>query len=501
MMQTDSNIERIAAELDLATVTVVVAKAADERHFVAESLVIAAALFLLEEYASGVLEGLGLHEKAKSHAKAAQAWLLKVRSKPPSDDELTWQKQYAGTVLRDIAPHLASTDGITAGEAAVHSYLRSTGATESQSSHVGKIITNTLKKTSMEPYIPRSPEQGLFLNLTMLLMFHHPMIGAESFAIYRGESHQYKLGWNHNPGVPGALRESWIFIGPDHGHLHWTRPRDISGEVNELNVSAPPLKSTSAWRFLYRQGIAAGTDSREYALAKLVESTDERESYPRDEDDVTFALRSALREMQMAAKTCGSGEEMMAPLRELILSFLRFESSGHITARILSGLLLNAGAFVSPPQDGYDTFMDLQLSIRDYLGDMVWRLLHERRGMQPGSCEYMTYLAALYAQTIIYHSDLLRVGIELDSQRLDIVTRLDQNVDELLCHDAFPFFVFFSMPTYERFIRADRQPYWQPFLKLHGKSTSDPESLPTQYHPLSKSMIDNMWNVLQRLRK
>ena len=148
MTDDDRTIDQVARALDPATATIVIAETPEERRFVGEALLLAAGLFLLQQYASGFLDGLGLQEKAKAHGAAARGWLSGLRSGQPSDGDLARQRQAVASVLGDIRPRIASEQAaVNAGEAAVQQYLRSAGATDGQSSHVAKTITANLKKS------------------------------------------------------------------------------------------------------------------------------------------------------------------------------------------------------------------------------------------------------------------------------------------------------------------------------------------------------------------
>ena len=147
MTDDDRIIDRVVHSLDPTTATIVIAETPDERRFIGEALLLAAGLFLLQEYASGFLDGLGLQEKAKAHGEAARAWLSTLRSGQPSDNEMAHQRQLVGRVLGDIRPRFASEKAVSTGEAAVQRYLRSAGATEGQSSRVAKNITANLKES------------------------------------------------------------------------------------------------------------------------------------------------------------------------------------------------------------------------------------------------------------------------------------------------------------------------------------------------------------------
>jgi hypothetical protein len=142
----DPIIDRVALQLDPATATIVVSEIPEERQFIGEALLLAAGLFLLAEYASGFLDGLGLKDEAKAHGAAARAWLAHLHSGQPSDADLARQRQLVGRVLGDIRPRIGSEAAVSAAEGAVRRYLRSAGAAEGQSAHAARTITDNLKK-------------------------------------------------------------------------------------------------------------------------------------------------------------------------------------------------------------------------------------------------------------------------------------------------------------------------------------------------------------------
>jgi len=75
-------------DLDRPTATMIVVEDAAERHFIAESLVTAAALFLLQQYAVGFLRGLGADALAERHGKACHDLFEKIRDRSVDDRDL-----------------------------------------------------------------------------------------------------------------------------------------------------------------------------------------------------------------------------------------------------------------------------------------------------------------------------------------------------------------------------------------------------------------------------
>jgi hypothetical protein len=77
-----------ALALDRTTATFLVSDDREVRHFIAESLVVAAGLFLLEHYAGGFLKGLGFEAIAEQHGSKAKDLLKKIKSSVSAGSEL-----------------------------------------------------------------------------------------------------------------------------------------------------------------------------------------------------------------------------------------------------------------------------------------------------------------------------------------------------------------------------------------------------------------------------
>jgi hypothetical protein len=74
--------------LDRTTATFLVSDDLEIKHFIAESLVVAAGLFLLEHYAGGFLKGLGFDDIAEQHGRRAKELLKKITSSVSASSEL-----------------------------------------------------------------------------------------------------------------------------------------------------------------------------------------------------------------------------------------------------------------------------------------------------------------------------------------------------------------------------------------------------------------------------
>ena len=74
-----NEIDSLAAQLDKTAATLVFSEDGD-RHFIAESVLTAVALYLLKKYADGYLKGLGFEDLAKRHGEKTKAFLRHLRA-------------------------------------------------------------------------------------------------------------------------------------------------------------------------------------------------------------------------------------------------------------------------------------------------------------------------------------------------------------------------------------------------------------------------------------
>jgi len=72
-------IESLAAELDKSVATLIVSQDDRTRRFIAETLLTAAALYLLKRYADKYLEGLGFDDMARTHGQRTREFLERLQ--------------------------------------------------------------------------------------------------------------------------------------------------------------------------------------------------------------------------------------------------------------------------------------------------------------------------------------------------------------------------------------------------------------------------------------
>lgn len=314
---------------------------------------------------------------------------------------------------------------------------------------------------------PRTPEEQRFLALCMLLMCDHPRIGASFLSVSRGEDRPYRKGWNVTYGQPGKTRTRWVLINDRDAYSTWRKPDIETSKVHEVDYTPPSLENTTAWKWASQLGPAHR--SRDWAMRVLacIRDASSQMAFPHDPDAEYLAVDSALQALQQRASSFKDPDGLAKHLLEIMLPYVSLAQSGTIAASVLTAVLTNIVNFVSA---GDPT--QAQLDLRDTLGErMTSLLLHSRVGMRPGGFEQMTYLAALYGKAALTHSELVRSTFHLRSEQSTLLARWDQNVDELLAHEVFPYLVYFAMPSIERVLRLGERE-WDLMSNKYGDTSA-----------------------------
>jgi hypothetical protein len=101
--KTDEALRELA--LDRTTATFLVSDDPAVKHFIAESLVVAAGLFLLEHYAGGFLRGLGFDDIAEQHGRRAKQLLGKITSSESASAELIELRLNTESAIDEVRKH------------------------------------------------------------------------------------------------------------------------------------------------------------------------------------------------------------------------------------------------------------------------------------------------------------------------------------------------------------------------------------------------------------
>jgi hypothetical protein len=108
----------------------------NDRPFLLEGLFAGVAIYLLEQYGEGFLEGLGFKNAARGHGERARAFFKRLRHRNDLDDDLAAEKQAADAMLREIRAHEPTEDARVAGRRAVEDTLLNSGAVRRQATDV-----------------------------------------------------------------------------------------------------------------------------------------------------------------------------------------------------------------------------------------------------------------------------------------------------------------------------------------------------------------------------
>jgi hypothetical protein len=136
--------------LDRTSATLLVSEETEIRHFIAESLLIAAGLFLLQRYATGFLRGLGLDDLAEQHGNKSRDLLKKIRSSGVEGNELELLKAETGKLIREVraCDSKDSAEAQKQGEAKVRTALVDEGAPAGKASEIAARASLAVKGES-----------------------------------------------------------------------------------------------------------------------------------------------------------------------------------------------------------------------------------------------------------------------------------------------------------------------------------------------------------------
>jgi hypothetical protein len=133
-------VERLAAELDKPTATLIVSDSPQTKRFILESLLTAAALYLLKRYADTFLEGLGFDDMAKEHGKKTKEFIESVRSGAATPAYIDQNKQELESTIAFIKSKPSSKTAHTAALAAVEAEIIESGGVRAQARNVAALV-------------------------------------------------------------------------------------------------------------------------------------------------------------------------------------------------------------------------------------------------------------------------------------------------------------------------------------------------------------------------
>jgi hypothetical protein len=122
MTTIDIALNRLERDLDKTTATLLVTDDPEKRHLIVEGLLVGAALFLLQEYCAGFLEGIGFKDAAKAHGMKAREFIVQLRSSSLSKHELEQKKIKVESAIQEVQKY-STSDGSAFGEGTVRKVL------------------------------------------------------------------------------------------------------------------------------------------------------------------------------------------------------------------------------------------------------------------------------------------------------------------------------------------------------------------------------------------
>ena len=145
---TDEALRKLA--LDRTTATALVSGDREIKHFVAESLVVAAGLFLLEHYASGFLKGLGFEDMAEQHGRKAKGLFKTISSSASAGSELIQLRLETENAIDDVRKHDTGNSAIAhdLGEASVRALLVDEGVPAAKAAQIAERVANAVRGTA-----------------------------------------------------------------------------------------------------------------------------------------------------------------------------------------------------------------------------------------------------------------------------------------------------------------------------------------------------------------
>lgn len=283
-------------------------------------------------------------------------------------------------------------------------------------------------------------------------MYAEPAMGAETFAVklFPGRDTGLKPGWNRlvHEG-PAAERESYVFIGEEHGLSTPTLPPDIDPETVRTAPPLPPASESALWAQARQAAeIVVACDLSEYPPARVeaVMSSIEREvlrdTQVPDYERMKELARFHLERLGAARNRSRNGDiligDFLAPAREILAAYLAFELTGRMACEVLAVVL---SLQCNLPELGpiEETSPQARAQAIMHLADLSEGLLMEREEVRVSPYFELTYLALLLeAAAGILNAHQKEAAPNYSDQL--VLDRRMLYVEELMAHRAHPAF-------------------------------------------------------------
>lgn len=277
-------------------------------------------------------------------------------------------------------------------------------------------------------------------------------MGAENFAVavLPGHDTLLKPGWNRLVReAPAAVRESYVFIGEEHGLSSPTLPPDVDPESVHTAPPPPPAAESALWAQARQAAeVVVACDLPEYppARVKAVMASVGREilrgAQEPDYERMKELARFHLERLGAARNGSRSGDiligDFLAPARDVLAAYLAFELTGRMTCEVLAVVL---SVQCNLPELGpiEETNPNARAKAIMHLADLSETLLTARERARVTPYFELTYMALLLegAAEILNAHQKEAAPTYVDQPSLD---RRMLYVEELMAHRAHPAF-------------------------------------------------------------
>ncbi len=315
------------------------------------------------------------------------------------------------------------------------------------------------------------PNWHQWLCLCRLLMFHHPVVGADSAELL-DKGPPAEPGW-HRRRSPLKEFDTFTFI----DHLKGGETRFIPPSDAHISDARPftALDQTEIWRIARH-------------LASILDQTTTLESIKRS----AFLGRSALKEarrcytVSMTSQFGGRGNEWFrwAP-HAIVDAYMRFEVPGVVASDCLGRVLVATIDSLCKKVYQVKSIPTIRGALSSHYSEMVYKLVRKRRSCNVSGYYQLSYLASLYALTAAVIGDGLEA--KLDPVPSDSLKRTLLNTEEKACDLLSA--TFFALPA--RYSTIGILMFMVGHCRLAGKSMKEAVSAYNLHPALTAALSPN----------
>jgi hypothetical protein len=325
------------------------------------------------------------------------------------------------------------------------------------------------------------------------LMLSHPKDALTETAILLG-TWSFRLGWNRIVRDKHAADpEVYVYISETVGQTTTKRPPVPLETIHTITEPPPELHTSKPWITLRRLGrLVVLKELIPNAATEVARIENSIENFARDYRHIELMQSKAwggkhrMQKAFAASKWNGvvDENELFKPIYELVDEYLNFQLPGMIASEVLSFLLASLGT--SPPlEEGSPQYMLPIACCRaiEHLANIVCELLDTRSKMDLLSYYQMTYLANLYALTVLRLTRFAEPVGWKASNEFERFDKMVLNVDELYAHKIGP---SYELPA---LFDPDQILAWLE-RNSSGNLTSRDQAEYWQIHPALRQLLD-----------